>query len=534
MRCIGPEAECDWKGLVAERYDVVVVGGGIQGAMVHFEATRIGLRSLLLERADFAGETSSNSLRIVHGGLRYLQSLDLARSIESSGEQHWFLEHMRPLVEPLPCLLPLYGRGLKRPMPLRLGLALNGLIARGVARHSSHGRLPPGDLLDPEATRAHFPAVPLEGLQGAARWFDLKMLCPARIVIETLRWAAARGGYAVNYVEAVDLRVAGGELRGIEVTDQRDGSSYEIDCGAVINAAGPAARALGARWDRDLPELFEPAVAWNLLFDRPALSDHAVALQDPAGERPLLFATALEGRLLIGTGHAALPNGLRADWRASVLDELPRFIDAINRSVASLGLTRRHVLRIYAGLMPARQRAAAEPSSRALSWDHGRARGPRGLFSVSGVKFTTARASAHRVLKQVLESGRLCAARVGAHDYPRLGATAAAALLARDRPPSLDDAWQRAELERIIDEEAVEHLDDLVLRRTNLGDDAARARALAPAICGLHPRWERNREQELARLARGLAWPDSSDMAATLEDDPAGIGPRHRARSTGT
>src|SRR5512145_961283 len=83
-------------------YDVVIVGGGIYGAMLHLEAARAGLRSVLVERGDFGGATSENSLRIVHGGLRYLQNLNVVRSVESTRERQWYLESMSRLVAPLP------------------------------------------------------------------------------------------------------------------------------------------------------------------------------------------------------------------------------------------------------------------------------------------------------------------------------------------------------------------------------------------------------------------------------------------------
>ena len=90
----------------ARAYDLVVVGGGIHGVALAFEASRRGYRAVLLERADFGGGTSWSSLRIVHGGLRYLQSLDLRRFRESAAEQRWFLRHFPDLVRPLPCLMP--------------------------------------------------------------------------------------------------------------------------------------------------------------------------------------------------------------------------------------------------------------------------------------------------------------------------------------------------------------------------------------------------------------------------------------------
>src|SRR5690606_5480760 len=122
-------AAADAAGAARERYDLVIVGGGILGACLSLESTQRGLRTLLLERDEFAETTSANSLRILHGGLRYLQSLDLKRFHESVRERRWFLERFPEHTEPLPCLMPLYGRGLKRAGVLRLALAANDLLS---------------------------------------------------------------------------------------------------------------------------------------------------------------------------------------------------------------------------------------------------------------------------------------------------------------------------------------------------------------------------------------------------------------------
>ena len=122
------------------RYDLIVVVGGVHGIMIALEATRRGLRPLPLERADFAGATSHNSLRILHGGLRYLQSLDLGRSLESIRERAWWRGHFPDLVQPLLCLMPLYGAGLRRPASLRLALGLNDLLGAAGRRRPRRRR----------------------------------------------------------------------------------------------------------------------------------------------------------------------------------------------------------------------------------------------------------------------------------------------------------------------------------------------------------------------------------------------------------
>ena len=188
-------------------YDLIVVGGGIQGVAVLLDAARRGLKALLLERADYGGATSWANLRIVHGGLRHLQSLNMRRFRESVGERRWFLDHFPDLVRPLACLMPLYARGLRRPAVFRVALALNDLLS---ARHGvGTARLPRGRYIDAVETIRLFPQVDRAGLRGGALWYDAVMLSPERMVMEMLHWACACGGRALNYVAAQRLMLDG-------------------------------------------------------------------------------------------------------------------------------------------------------------------------------------------------------------------------------------------------------------------------------------------------------------------------------------
>ncbi|RPH57928.1 FAD-dependent oxidoreductase, partial [bacterium] len=149
--------------------DLLVIGGGMYGAVLALEAARRGISTLLLERGDFGRETTWSSLRILHGGLRYLQRLDLPRFRESVGERRWFLRCFPDLVEPLPCLMPLHdpprGGRLRRPGIFRFALRVNDLLARERA-------LPPGRLLSAAETVELFPGVDRAGLRGGALWYD--------------------------------------------------------------------------------------------------------------------------------------------------------------------------------------------------------------------------------------------------------------------------------------------------------------------------------------------------------------------------
>ena len=300
-----------------DSYDLLIVGGGIYGAMLALESSLNGLRPLLLEKEDFGGATSFNSLRIIHGGLRYLQGLDLPRFFESVAERRWLLKTFPEQVRPLPCLMPLYGQGLKRPAILRLALAINDRLSRsgneGLAEDS---RLPGSRVIGPAEVKAIFPAVDPRDLRGGAVWYDAAMEDSQRVLMGVLGWACAAGAQVLNYVEARELLRTASGVAGVRAWDRESGQGYEYRSGVVINAAGPWCREVAARFDRDPAGLFHPSLAWNVLFDRAALSPMALGVAPKTGEAPMYFLRPWKGKLLAGMGHHP---GLGSSQRPSTL-----------------------------------------------------------------------------------------------------------------------------------------------------------------------------------------------------------------------
>jgi glycerol-3-phosphate dehydrogenase len=492
-----------------ERHDLIIVGGGVYGAAVLLEAARRGLRGVLVERGDFAGATSSSPLRIVHGGLRYLQRLDLPRHRESVQERSWLLRELPELVEPLACLMPLYRGSLLGPLPLRVALRLDGWLSH----LAGSAELPAGEVVPPARVRALFPAVAPGGLIGGALWHDAAMQSPTRVAIEMLRAACARGADALNYVEAEVLLRAGTRVGGVRARDCETGREFEISGPVVVNAAGPWSRALAARWDRDEAALFRPTRAWNLLLDVPPPAPLALAATAPGRGRQTFFLVPAGPRLLAGTAHAPA-SGSGPEPTA---EELAAFVAEVAAAAPGLDIRPEKVLRVFSGELPGRRAGAAALALRPVVVDHGERGGPHGLWSLSGVKFTTARRVAARLLARVFPDR---AAAPGPAFDP-------AGAEARARRARLDPAAARAqpELRRALHtlsmEEAVVHLDDLLLRRTGLGDDPVRALALAPELASLLEIPAERRAEELARVgaAFGVA--------------PAGAPPADWARSAG-
>ncbi len=179
---------------------------------------------------------------------------------------------------------------------------------------------------------------------------------------------------------------------------------------------------------------------------------------------------------------------------------LSDFIDGINSAIPDLDLQPNDIVRIYAGFVPATEMGGSNPSDREVIVDHARHGGPRGLYSVSGVKFTASRAVAEKVLDFMTRNMT-----IGTQPGPtkvddQPNSLSKLGLFDRSWKPELADVKWKEDIAALIEEESVIHLDDLLFRRTNLGDDPQRAVALAPELCDLFP-WDRGRgAAELARL----------------------------------
>ena len=286
----------DVAGAASSAFDLVIVGGGIYGTMLALEAGRRGKRALLLEKDDFGGATSLNHLRTVHGGLRYLQSLDLPRFFESVPERRWFLANFPALVRVLPCLMPLYGRGLKRASIMRAGLLLNDCL--GLARNAGVAKaqcLPQGKVVGKRFLRNAFPQVDRKGLQGAALWYDAAMPEHQRLLMEILRWACDLGATALNYVQAESLLLQHGKVGGVLARDCQSGQRLEFRAPVVINAAGPWCRQVAQNFDCDYPQLLRNRLLlFNILFKRKALSAIRPGPGSPRPPRPHLLRPQLE------------------------------------------------------------------------------------------------------------------------------------------------------------------------------------------------------------------------------------------------
>ncbi len=469
---------------MAEKFDVIIIGGGIYGITLAVEAGRRGLKSLLLEKGDFGEYTSFNSLKIIHGGLRYLQSLDLHRFKESIAERSWFLKHLPKQVIPLPCLMPLYGRGMKKPSIFRLALWANHFLSldRNEGLAPDH-QLPAGSIIDARETKKLFPQADMDGLQGSALWYDAFMPNSQLLVMELLRHACRTGATAINYCRVQSfLTHSNGLIKGVMAVDRATGENHEYRAPTVINSCGPWSRKMISGLADDAGALFRPSLAWNVSFNRPALSTHALAVQGKAPGSRLLFVTPWKGRIFAGCGHEPWLRG--PDKPMPTEKQLAHFIEEINLAIPGVNLTQSEVHRVFAGLLPAAAEGSNVLTKREVIIDHGAKGGPEGLYSVGGIKFTTARLVAEKIWEMI-----------GKKTPGLLSSPTAMPILGGNAFPSDAGASQQIEWANRQDGTIV-HLDDLVLRRTTI--------------------WEQSDTATLTAASAALGW-DATKAARELE-----------------
>lgn len=377
--------------------DLLVVGGGVTGAAVLRDAASRGLRTLLVEREDFASGTSSRSSKLIHGGLRYIAEGQLAVTRESCRERDRLLRLDPHLVEPLPFLFPSF-RGGRYPL-WKVGAALG--IYAGLANFRRTARF---RMLGPEAALAFCPALRREGLRGAGLYTD-GQADDARVVLETLqsarRLGAASGApaEAANYAELVELaRDGSGRVSGARVRDRLDGRISAIAAAAVVNAAGPAAeRVCGLASPAARPEL-RPAKGVHLVLAASRVPAAGAVTFEAEDGRSLFLAPWGEVALL-GTTDAWSDE---IDAPAVTIEEVHYLLDAANDVFPGAGLNTNDIRAVYAGVRPLAASGDEVSPPSAVSREHRLWEDVSGLISAVGGKLTTHRATGEALVDRAL------------------------------------------------------------------------------------------------------------------------------------
>ena len=546
---LGPaEHVSAWRRLDGGQVDVLVIGGGVTGAGAALDAATRGLSTALVEARDFASGTSSRSSKLFHGGLRYLEQLDVSLVREALRERELMLTRLAPhLVRPVSFLYPLTRRGWERAY-VGAGLLLYDTLG-------GRSSLPRHQHLSRRAARALCPALRPSSLVGALRYYDAQT-DDARHTATLVRTAAHHGAVVRSSTEVVELIRDGDRVTGAVLRDTDTGEECRVHARVVLNCTGV--------WTDDVQRLsgdmgrfrVRASKGVHLLVPRDRInSDTGLILRTA---RSVLFVIPWGSRWIIGTTDT--------DWEldrahpAASSSDIDYLLDQVN-SVFSSPITRADVVGVYAGLRPLLAGESEETSQ--LSREHAVARSVPGLVSVAGGKYTTYRVMARDAVDACAEDLDRPVALSVTEQVTLLGGDGYAALVNRhvvvaqelgvpswrlrsllDRYGSLvhevlapaasePDLLQPvvgapdylgAEVRYAVTHEGALHLDDVLTRRTRIsietthrGTESARAVAelVAPVLEWDAPTVDREVDTYLARVdAERASQAEQEDAAA--------------------
>ena len=489
-------------------FDVLIIGAGAHGATAAYHASKAGLKIAIIDQDDFCGATSANSLKIIHGGLRYLQHGNIKRMRHSILARREMMQIAPHLVKPLACLMPTAGYGLRSKRLMQLALLLNDCIGldrnRGI---SQEVKLPGGHVVSKKECQRIVPLLDDENLTGGAVWYDCLASDTERVILEYILKSIDHGAEAANYVKASCINKTNESLYLVDVTDQITKEEFQVKTKTIVNAAGP--------WfektilcDKHIELKQKWSIALNIVSKKKIFNEYAVALEGMTdyqdkdallkrGKR-LYFFVPWENYTMIGTEYK-LCNENPGEFQVKA-EYIQEMIDGVNSIYPQADLKYEDISFYHAGLMPIQDESTENniQLEKNSSFFEQHDQDFANVISIRGVKFTTAPYIAHEVvalLKKKLQSfdnteksKQTQIGYIGENDrvmdelkstYPfllkRYGKRSQQVIMylqkeeGRDIWVDQDARLLKAEVRYLVEDEFACKLSDIILRRTGIG-----------------------------------------------------------------
>jgi glycerol-3-phosphate dehydrogenase len=400
------------EAIAGRHFEVVVIGGGITGAGVALDAASRGYSVALLERGDYAEGTSSRSSKMVHGGLRYLQNLDLGLVREALLERQLMVQLAPHLVYPTPFLVPAFPDE-RRQRGLGLGLNMYDVMAttrvgRSRREMRSSKEADEGYYWSPDRHRTidrdevlqMVPALAPRDPKNAYLFYDCQT-DDVRLTLTVLGEAERFGAVMLNGAEVVEVLEREGRAAGVAFVEAGSGERLEVTAGNVINATGVFADRIRPEEtieEEDVPRI-SPSRGTHVLVDRDKLSTGSAACIVPAGEGRAIFALPWYGRTLIGTTDNDFEGDI--DHPRPGGEDVTYLLDAVNEFFGiSLGVA--DLVGAYAGVRPliatGDPKKSVDISRRAELYETS-----SGMLTITGGKLTTWRRMAKQTVDRLVE-----------------------------------------------------------------------------------------------------------------------------------
>ena len=378
-------------GRQTEPWDVLVIGGGASGLGAAVEAVSRGYRTLLVERFDFSKGTSSRSTKLVHGGVRYLQQLNLTLVVDALRERGHMLRNAPHLVHDLSFVVPAYNY---------LSLPYYGFGLKVYEMLSGRLSLGRSEFLSGETTLEKLPGLRPDGLRGGVLYHD-GQFDDARYAIALLRTFQDLGGTAINYVEAFGLLWRGGKAIGIQARDREDGAVFDVQA-KVVNACGVETEDILAMDGAVRGSLLALSQGTHFVLPHSFLPGSTALMIPKTADGRVLFAIPWHGATIVGTTDEPVDSA-PAEPRA-LLTEKKFLLEHIARYFGRTPAAS-EILSVWSGLRPLVRKGGGKTSQ--LSRDHTILVSQSGLVTVTGGKWTTYRRMGQDAIDRACEVASL-------------------------------------------------------------------------------------------------------------------------------
>jgi glycerol-3-phosphate dehydrogenase len=365
-------------------HDVVIIGGGINGAGIARDAAMRGLKVLLIDKGGLGAATTSASTRLIHGGLRYLEHFEFGLVRESLREREILLKIAPHLVKPLAITIPIYKQSKRGRLTIRAGMILYDLLSWGKS-------LPNHQILSRAETLERWPGLNPEGLVGSALYYDAQVEFPERLVVENALLAREFGAEVLTHTRVTKLAVENGRVSGVEFVGE-DGRKEFAEARVVINAAGPWIDRVLDQAPVESPKLIGGTKGSHIVVAPfRGAPENAIYVEARSDGRPI-FIIPWNKLYLIGTTDVRFegdPDEVRCEpW------EIDYLLAETNLALPGAHLTRDSILDTYSGVRPLP--VTGDKDEQSITRRHFIREHPRlpNLLSIVGGKLTTYRSLA--------------------------------------------------------------------------------------------------------------------------------------------
>jgi glycerol-3-phosphate dehydrogenase len=374
--------------LSEDKYDLIIIGGGITGAGIALDAVTRGLKTALFEKNDFASGTSSKSTKLVHGGLRYLKQFEIGL-VREVGRERAIVHRLAPhLVKPEKMLLPLIEGGTYGKLLTSFGLMVYDVLA-GVEKEDQR------KMLTKEETLQLAPHLREDILEGGGIYAEYRT-DDARLTIEIMKTAVSFGADIINYAEILDFDYDHGQIKGVIWKDHLGGKSFYSDAAHVISAAGPWVDELRSKNKSLEGKHLHPTKGVHIVVSHDRFPiDQAIYFDVEDGR--MIFAIPRDRVTYIGTTDTDYFGDIN-DVRAERVD-VQYLIDGVNHIFPGVALKLADVESSWVGLRPLIQEDGKTASD--LSRKDEIFESTTGLLSIAGGKLTGYRKMAERIIDRI-------------------------------------------------------------------------------------------------------------------------------------